>query len=72
MGATSLPAGLSRLAAEFPGYEFGLQRSRDGTSFVAIRNHGLARPGLYAVITADLDEMRRALVEGERPRPPPR
>jgi hypothetical protein len=70
-GVTSLPAGLSSLAAEFPGYEFGLQRSWGGTSFVAVRNHGSAQPGLYAVVTADLDELRRALLEGEQTRPPP-
>jgi hypothetical protein len=59
-------AGLSELAAEFPGYDFGTQRTWDGTSIIAIRLDGPERPGLCLVITADLDEMRHALLEGER------
>jgi hypothetical protein len=62
-----VPADLSELAAEFPGYEFATQQTWDGISIVARRHGGCARPGLYAVITDDLDEMRRALLEGERP-----
>jgi hypothetical protein len=58
-------ARLSKLADEFPGYDFGTQRTSEGTSIIAIRQDGSARPGLYVVITADLDEMRRALLEGE-------
>lgn len=66
-GVTGLPADLSGLAAEFPGYEFARQQSRGGISIVARRRGGCTRSGLYAVITDDLDEMRRALLEHERP-----
>jgi hypothetical protein len=62
-----MPAGLGRLAAEFPDYEFGTQRTWHGISIIAVRQGGSAQPGLYAVITADLDEMRCALVGCERP-----
>lgn len=65
-GVTSLPADLSRLAADFPGYEFARQLTRGGISIVARRRGGCTWPGLYAVITNDLDEMRRALLEHER------
>jgi len=62
-----VPAGksaeLRELAAEFPGYEFALQRTWAGTAILARRHEGCARPGLYAVITDDPDEMRRALLE---------
>jgi hypothetical protein len=61
------PAELSGLAAEFPGYEFARQRTWGGMSIIALRQEGCARPGLYAVVTGDLDEMRRALLEHERP-----
>jgi hypothetical protein len=64
---TGVPAELSRLAAEFPGYEFATQPTWDGISIVARRHEGCARPGLYAVITDDLNEMRRALLEHEQP-----
>lgn len=64
---TDIPAGVSGLAAEFPGYEFATQRTRDGISIIARRHDGCVQPGLYAVITDDLDEMRRALLEHERP-----
>lgn len=63
---TDLPADLSRLAADFPGYEFARQQTHGGTSIVARRRGGCTWPGLYAVITDDLDEMRRALLEHER------
>ena len=63
---TGAPAELSGLAAEFPGYEFATQQTWDGISIIAIRHGGCARPGLYAVVTSDLDEMRRALLEHER------
>jgi hypothetical protein len=33
---------------------------------VARRCGGCARPGLYAVVSDDLEEMRRALLEQER------
>jgi hypothetical protein len=58
---------LSALAAEFPGYEFATQQTWDGISIVARRHGGCVRPGLYIVVTDDLDEMRRALLEHERP-----
>jgi hypothetical protein len=61
---TGASAELSGLAAEFPGYEFGTQRTWDGISIVALCYDGAARPGLYVVVTDDLDEMRRALLEG--------
>jgi len=59
-------AGLSELAAEFPRYDFGTQQTWDGTSIIAVRQDGIERPGLCVVITADIGEMRRALLEGER------
>ena len=55
---------LSELAAEFPGYEFSTQRTWEGVSLIAVRQQGSARSGLYVVITPDLDEMRRTLLEG--------
>lgn len=67
---TDVPAELSELAAEFPGYEFTRQQTWDGISIVAIRHGGSARPGLYAVVTDDLDEMRGALLEHEAAQPP--
>jgi hypothetical protein len=66
-GVTDRPAALSGLAAEFPDYEFAKQQTRGGISIVARRHGGCTRPGLYAVITGDLDEMRLALLEHERP-----
>jgi hypothetical protein len=65
MTADSESAGLSELAAEFPGFDFGTQRTWDGVSIIAIRQDGTERPGLCVVITADVDEMRLALLEGE-------
>lgn len=65
MAMISESARLSKLADEFPGYDFGTQRTWAGTSIIAIRQGGPARPGLYAVITPDPDEMRRALLEDE-------
>jgi len=67
---TGAAAQLSELAAEFPGYEFATQQTRDGISIVARRQGGCARPGLYAVVTDDPDEMRRALLEHEAAQPP--
>ena len=55
---------LSELAAEFPGYEFSTQQTWEGVSLIAVRQKGSARSGLYVVITPDLDEMRRTLLEG--------
>jgi phage replication-related protein YjqB (UPF0714/DUF867 family) len=66
VSVTSAPAELSELAAEFPGYEFATQQTWDGISIIARRHGGGARPGLYAVVTDDADEMRRALLEQER------
>ena len=63
MTVISESARLTELAAEFPGYDFGTQRTWEGVSLTAVRQDGSARSGLYAVITADLDEMRRALLE---------
>jgi hypothetical protein len=58
---------LGELAAEFPGYEFARQQKwGGGVSVVATRRGGCARPGLYVVVSDDLDEMRRALLEQER------
>ena len=54
---TGVTAELSGLAAEFPGYEFATQPTRGGISIIARRHRGCARPGLYAVITDDPDEM---------------
>jgi hypothetical protein len=64
---TGAPAELSELAAEFPGYEFATQQTWDGISIIARRHEGGARPGLYAVVVNDLDEMRRVLLEQEPP-----
>jgi hypothetical protein len=63
MAATTELLSLSGLAAEFPGYEFAKQQTWGGISIVARRHGGCTQPGLYAVITDDLDEMRRALLE---------
>jgi hypothetical protein len=66
---TGVAAELSELAAEFPGYQFATQQTWDGISIVATRHEGCARPGLYAVVTGDPDEMRRALLEHEAAQP---
>ena len=63
MSMISESAMLSELAAEFPGYEFSTQRTWEGVSLIAVRQGGSDRPGLYVVITPDLDEMRHALLE---------
>jgi hypothetical protein len=63
MTTISESAMLSELAAEFPGYEFSTQRTWEGVSLIAVRQDGSERPGLCVVITPDLDEMRRALLE---------
>jgi len=67
---TGVPADLSELAAEFPGYEFATQPTWDGISIIALRQEGCARSGLYAVVTDDPDEMRRTLLEHEAAQPP--
>ena len=66
MTMISESAMLSELAAEFPGYEFSTQRTWDGVSLIAVRQDGSDRPGVCVVITPDLDEMRRALLENMR------
>jgi len=63
MTMISESAMLSKLAAEFPGYEFSTQRTWEGVSLIAVRQDGSDRPGPCVVITPDLDEMRRALLE---------
>jgi hypothetical protein len=63
---TGIAAELSGLAAEFPGYEFATQPTWGGISIIARRHGGCTRPGLYAVVTDDLDEMRHVLFEHER------
>ena len=48
---------LPRLAAEFPAYDFGTQRTYSGVSLVAVCRDGAAHGGTYAVITSDAGEM---------------
>jgi hypothetical protein len=57
---------LGELAAEFPGYAFSTQRTWEGVSLIAVRQEGSGRSGLYVVITPDLDEMRRTLLDNTR------
>jgi hypothetical protein len=52
---------LPRLAAEFPAYDFGTQRTYSGVSLVAVCRDGAAHGGTYAVITSDPGEMREVL-----------
>ena len=52
---------LPRLAAEFPAYDFGTQRTYSGVSLVAVCRDGAAHEGTYAVVTNDPCEMRDAL-----------
>lgn len=65
LGRELAPCGLGyllpRLAAEFPAYEFGTQRTYNGVSLVAVCREGAARAGTYAVITSDPGEMRHVL-----------
>jgi len=63
---TAVVAELNGLGAEFPDYEFAMQRTWDGISISARRREGCARPGVYAVVTGSPDEMRRTLLEDER------
>ena len=57
---------LPRLAAEFPAYDFGTQRTYSGLALVAVCRDGVAHEGTYAVITSDPGEMRHVLRrEGE-------
>jgi hypothetical protein len=66
---TGQRAELRELAAEFPDYEFAMQQTWGGISIIATRHGGCAQPGLYAVVTGDADEMRRALLEHEHEPP---
>jgi hypothetical protein len=59
--ATGLGSQLPRLAAEFPAYDFGTQRTYNGLSLVAVCRDGVAHEGTYAVITSDPREMRDVL-----------
>jgi hypothetical protein len=65
LGRELAPRGLGymlpRLAAEFPAYEFGMQRTYSGVSLVAVCRDGSARAGTYAIITSDPGEMRHVL-----------
>jgi hypothetical protein len=63
---TGLSGQLSELEAEFPGYEFAAQPAWGGISISARRREGCARPGVYAVVTGDPDELRHVLLEDER------
>jgi hypothetical protein len=67
-GRRGLDALVPTLAVEFPVYSFGTQRTRNGVSLSAQDKHGAARPGVYAAITSDPDEMRRALREAHSER----
>lgn len=53
---------LSALAGEFTGFDFGTCRTREGTALTAQRRDA-SEPGVFAVITPDVDEMRAALTE---------
>lgn len=66
IGVTRVPAELSGLAAEFPGYEFATCQTWGGLSIIAKRHGGCVQPGLYVVVSGDPDELRRALLEHER------
>jgi hypothetical protein len=52
---------LPRLAAEFPAYDFGTQRTYNGISLVAVCRDGAAQEGTYAVVTSDPGGMRDVL-----------
>jgi hypothetical protein len=52
---------IPRLAADFPGWDFGTQQTRDGLALVAVRRNEADEPGVCAVITDDPGEMRRTL-----------
>ena len=49
---------------EFPVYFFATQPTWDGVCLAAQARNGAARPGVYAVITSDPEEMRQAFREG--------
>lgn len=62
-GPRGLDALVPVLAAEFPVYFFATQRTSCGVSLSGQDNNRAARPGVYAVITDDPDQMRLALRE---------
>jgi len=59
-----LPEWAMRLADECPNYQFGRQRTANGSSVVAERIGGT---GPLVVITAHEDEMRQALTVARAP-----
>lgn len=59
----TLSAMVPGFASEYPAYFFRTQQTWDGVSLVAVRRGGASEPGLYAVVTADSDEMREALAQ---------
>jgi hypothetical protein len=65
LGRDVAPHGLGnfvpQLADDFPGYDFGTQRTSNGVSLVAVCRGGAAQPGTYVVVTSDPGEMRDAL-----------
>ena len=63
-GAPVTGVSLRVLARRFPRFTFGTRQMRDGVSFEAVR-HDRDEPGVYAVITDDLTEMREALLEDQ-------
>jgi hypothetical protein len=54
-----LRALVSELQADYPGWNFAIRHHLNGSRLEACRTQ--ATSGLYAVITADLDELRREL-----------
>lgn len=62
---------LGTLAARFPRFRFGTRRMRDHVSFEAVRCEK-GEPGVYAIVTDDLGEMRDALREDAEEFPPGR
>jgi hypothetical protein len=70
LGPPSFGTLVPQLAAEFPAYDFGTQRTWNGVSLVAILHGGAAEAGTYAVVTSDPDEMRDVLMSDTRETPP--
>ena len=63
-GPSELDALVPVFAAEFPVYSFATLRTWNGVSLFAQDKNRAARPGVYAVITDDPDELRRTLRGG--------